>query len=107
MSDKISVAGLDKAEVLVALHNVASFADPNQMRQYPTPMTTDRAREIIGKRGANFTDPALLEGRIIGTDLSGDEIHPRFFDWVNGVGAAARAIERLRTAGVVESGSRK
>lgn len=48
MSDKISLAGLDKAAVLAALYNASRPQGMGFMHYDPTPMTVKEASKILG-----------------------------------------------------------
>ncbi len=99
MSDKISLKDLDKAAVLAALYNASKPLGMGFMKYDPKPMTIEEARKILERQ----TDFDYLQGRVMKTNLSGDELDPWLYDCDNGSGAAKRAIESLQQTGDVNS----
>ena len=100
----IDISGLDKAEVLAALHG-ASKAQGMGFLHDRGSLSVEECREIIGDAGTSgtetfFADDRLyfdyLRGRVMKVDISGDEIDPRLYDRDLGDGAAERAIAALR-----------
>lgn len=79
MSEKIDIAGLNKADVLAALFN--SFRP--QGAGFLNVLTSDL-----------YFDYVL--GRVLKVDLSGDSFDPRLYDRDNGEGAALRTINALK-----------
>lgn len=90
----IDIAGLDKAEVLAALHG-ASRQQGMGVLQPDKPLTVDEARAILDD-GAEYFD--YVRGRVMKIALRGDYLDPRLYDRDNGEGAAARVIATLRAA---------
>lgn len=62
------------------------------MHYDPKPMERTEAAELL-KRTTYFD---YLKGRVMKSDLSGDDFDPQLYDRDNGDGAAARVIEELR-----------
>ncbi len=96
----ISIAGLDKAEVLARLFNAAAEHNP-EMKE---------ARKLMGSRSRLFLPIALARELIAGgdlmfdylntiplkLDLSGDTFDSSIFDRDNGEGLAERVIAAMR-----------
>jgi hypothetical protein len=89
----LSIAGLDKADVLAALYNASRPLGMGFMHYDPAPMTRDQAAAVLAQ-GTYFD---YLKGRVMKIDLSKDD---QFEEWLydrdNGDGAAARALAVLR-----------
>lgn len=97
VDSSVSIAGLDKAEVLAALFNGAraqglGFLDPLSSKE----MTREDAAEILGGRNDHYFD--YLRGRVMKVDLSTDSVDPWGYDRDNGQGAAQSVIDSLRAA---------
>ena len=97
----VSIKGLDKARVLVALWRRShgqgmSFLDPKA----GCDLTLDDARELLKER--SYFD--YLWGRVLKVDLSGDEFDPRLYDRDNFQGAAAEAVAEAEAAEAEEFG---
>lgn len=90
--DKISLEGLDKAEVLAALYNASKPQGLGFLHYDPTPMTAEQAKELL--KQTTYFD--YLAGRVMKIDLSGDTLDPWGYDRDNGTGAVAAVIETLR-----------
>jgi hypothetical protein len=99
--DAIDITGLDKAAVLAALYNASQplgmgFLNPLAREA----LTIEGAREILAdceKDGDYYFD--YLQGRVMKIDLKDDnEVLVRMYDHDNGTGAAARAVEALRSS---------
>lgn len=89
---KVSIAGLDKARVLVALYNHSipegfEIFDPELLGN----MTIRRAREYTSRT----LDFDYVDGRVIKTDISGDVVDTWLYDRDNGADAGLRAIQTL------------
>lgn len=101
MSERIDIAGIDKAVLLTALFN-ASRPQGLGFLQTRGDMTVERAQDYLqrlaaqpeSRHGETYFD--YLEGRVLKVDIGGDQLDPRLFDRDNGPGAAQHAIERLR-----------
>lgn len=91
----IDISNLPKHEVLAALHN-ATRAIGMGVLQDAGPITPAAVLADLGDREAGYFD--YYRGRPIKSDLSGDSFDPRLFDRDAGDGAAAAAIERLRSS---------
>lgn len=88
----ISIKGLDKADVLVALYNSAKPSGIGKLiSRIAVPFTYDRARVLV-QGDAQFD---YLGGRSLKVDLRGDTFDERLYDRDNGDGAARRALQPL------------
>lgn len=82
----INIKGLSKAEVLVCLYNAL-------VTQKKGLITIKQAKKILSET----TRIEYLHGKAIKIDLSSDtEFDERFYDRDNGIGSAARAIEKIK-----------
>jgi len=89
----IDITGLDKAEVLAALFNGSKQQGMGFMdKRGAVDMTVDQAKEIL-KETCNFD---YLYGRVMKTDLSGNEVTSWLYDRDNGKGHAEMIINDLR-----------
>lgn len=99
MSD-ISISGLNKAVVLAALYNNAQPQGLGFLHYNPEPMTTAQAEQVL--ESTTYFD--YLQGRVMKVSLASDEyFNGRLYDRDNGQGAAARAIDAIREAGIQEA----
>lgn len=89
----ISIAGLDKVEVLRALYAAAKPQGMGYLHYTPGPLSREDAEAYLAH--SSYFD--YLNGRVMKVEISGDELSPRLFDRDNGEGAAALAIENLRS----------
>lgn len=98
----VSIAGLDKAEVLAALH-AASHSQGMGFLHDRGALSVDECREILKSGEETFYGGNdrlyfdYLRGRVMKVDLSGDEFDPFLFDRDNFPGAAEKAIAALRS----------
>ena len=90
---KVSLAGLDKAEVLAALYNASRPQGMGFLQYNPAPMTVEEARRIGPERYLDY-----LQGRVMKVDLSKDELETWLYDRDNGEGKAAKVINELRVS---------
>ncbi len=97
MPDEISIDGLDKAKVLMALFNGSRPLGLGFLHYDPKPMAEEVARDLISQ-GAYFD---YVQGRVMKVDLSGDSFNPWLYDRDNGEGAAKRIVDTLRITGEV------
>ena len=89
----ISIAGIDKAEVLAALYNASRRQGMGFMHaRGATGMSVEEARELLAK--TTYFD--YLHGRGMKIDLTSDLLEDWLYDRDNGQGAAARALAPLR-----------
>jgi len=95
MSEKVSLVGLDKADVLCVLYNASKPQGMGFLQYDPKPMSHDEAAAIL-EHGTYFD---YLKGRVMKVDLFSDDLDPWGYDRDNGPGAASRAIETLRSTG--------
>lgn len=91
----ISIAGLDKAEVLAALYNASRPQGMGFFQAVFRDATSEEMRQVIAERGEHLRFD-YLQGRVMKVDISDDDLDPRLYDRDNGQGAAARAIKPLR-----------
>ncbi len=94
---EISIVDLDKAEVLAVLFNGARAQGAGFIHYSPEPMTMPEARSLI----ESYTYFDYFKGRVMKVELSGDSFDPERYDCGNGQGAAERAINALRSTGMV------
>jgi hypothetical protein len=91
----ISIAGLDKAQVLKALYDRANPGTPESMgwlHYQWRDMTIEEARGLV-EQGLKFE---YLAGRSLKVNLTGDEFDPFWYDRAYGEGAAQAIIQALR-----------
>ena len=97
----ISLANLNKAEILAALYNASKPLGMGILHFDPKPMTTEQADDLL--KGQTYFD--YLKGRVMKIDLKGDTLNPWLYDRDNGDGAAWRAlrniIDRSKTIDVI------
>lgn len=86
---KVNIANLDKAQVLIALHNNSKPQGMGFLHATPEPLTIEEANEALSNQGYY---PDYVNGRVIKVDLRGDEFDPRLYDRDNGEGSAERAL---------------
>jgi len=96
MSERISIANLEKAAVLAALYNAAHPQGLGFLHYDATPMTSDEARKKYGSCDGYYD---YLQGRVMKVDLSEDSFDPWLYDRDNGPGSAKRAIDALKNDG--------
>lgn len=90
----ISIVGLNKAKVLVALYENAKVQGMGFLQVTAKPLTEEEATELLK------TDPYFdyLRGHVMKVNLSSDtEFSERLYDRDNGEGAAEAAIGVLRS----------
>lgn len=98
--DKISIAGLDKADVLRCLYDRARPLGLGFLNYTPEPMTHDEAAAIFKAYTEHFPTYIhfdYVKGRVMKVNLTGDEFDPWGYDRDNGEGAAAAVIAALRS----------
>jgi hypothetical protein len=94
----VSIAGLDPAQVLIALYNNAKIQGRGILHpRGSSPLTIDQAREVLAR--PERVD--YLHGRVIKVDLRREDIEVYLYDQANGEGKAQRVIENLRSTGSV------
>lgn len=91
----ISIKGVDKVELLVALYNAAR---PGWLhRGYPTgPMERPEAKKIL----AQSENISIVNGRALYVDLSGDKLDTTIYDSHNGRLCAGEALAPIVSAAV-------
>lgn len=90
MEEQISLTGLSKAKVLMALYDRAKPQGLG-MLYTPDPMTEDEAKKLLEQ--TTYFD--YVQGRVMKVELSGDSLDPVLYDRDNGIGAARSAIASL------------
>jgi len=88
MSGEVDISGLDKAELLAALH-VKAFHPKHLMTGV---LSMDDARKILSQ--GSYVDYA--QGRVIKAELGQDVVDVRLFDRDAGKGTFARVVKELR-----------
>ncbi len=89
----VNIKGLDKAKVLAALHRRAKQQGMGFLQSSDF-ITRTQAKAMLLE--STYFD--YLSGRVMKVDLkSDDEFDPRLYDRDNGAGAAAEAIDTIRT----------
>lgn len=95
----INIAGLDKAEVLLALYHRGQVQGLGAL-EAGVGLSYDKAKEAVEQAAANpgwgeviYFDYVL--GRVIKTEIGLAELDPRLYDRDNGEGAAKAALAHL------------
>jgi hypothetical protein len=91
----VSIAGLDKAEVLKALYDGSRAQGMSFLGVPRGGVSIQECRDVLAA-GQTYFDYWM--GHVLKVDLSGDEFDPYLYDRDCGPGAAAVAIERVRSA---------
>lgn len=91
----VSIEGLDKAEVLLALYNASYIQGMMGFLAAVDNYGIEDARKDIEEHGDDLYFD-YLHGKVMKVDINGDEFDPRLFDRNNGEGSAEKAIENLR-----------
>lgn len=98
----VSIKGLNKAELLLALFHGATFQEglrPIMGHLEHLELTIEQAEGIVMRTLQRGDDLYFdyIRGRVIKTDLAGDDMSTELYDRDNGgEGAAARVVESLR-----------
>lgn len=103
----VSIAGLDKADVLAALYNNAKMQGLGiSHAEGSMAMSREQAAHHLAGPGTWIGEPKgcfdYLNGRVMKVDLTGEAFDPRLYDRDNGDGKAARVVANLRATGSVE-----
>lgn len=104
---KISIAGIDKAELFAALYNHAKPLGMGMLHYDPTPLTKESAQVLMGLGDDSSRmfpgiggKPALtfdyVKGRPLKINLSGDEMDTWLYNRDQGDGAAEKIVAKLR-----------
>lgn len=88
----ISIAGLDKAKVIIALYTYARVQGMGAFQAKSEPMTEAEANALLATD--DYFD--YVHGRVMKVRIAGDELNPRLYDRDNGHGAAADAVNTIR-----------
>lgn len=96
----INIAGLDKAEVLMALYHRGQVQGLGTLEASSSSMTLEKAKELVAEATADARHGEVIYfdyvlGRVIKTEIGLDELSPRLYDRDNGQGAAAAALAHL------------
>ena len=91
----IDIKGLSKGAALAALYKHSKPQGLGLLHAMPGTISEEAATCYLTMCGY-YVD--YLNGRVIKTDFSGDEIDPFLYDRDLGEGAAARAINELRAS---------
>jgi hypothetical protein len=100
----VNIAGLDKAEVLLALWQASRTQGRSWLGWVSGELTLEQAKQEIEDRKHTAFDSKnsiyfdYLNGRVMKVDLGQDEFDSRLYDRDNGDGAAQQAIDNLRLA---------
>ena len=97
-NEKISIKGLNKADVFAGLFNAAKLQGMATLEFKPIIMTRELAEKILEK----WTRFEYFEGRDMKIDLSGDEFDGRLYNRENGPGIAEQVIDALRKSKKIE-----
>lgn len=107
----VNIAGLDKAEVLLALWNSSIMQGMSVLGFLRSgELTLEKARhEIKSRKHKSFDGKEsiyfdYLNGKVMKVDIGQNEFDPRLYDRDNGEGAAQRAIDNLKIALKVKNG---
>jgi hypothetical protein len=96
----VDIKGLDKAQVLAALHNGTICLGMGMLHDIGT-CSIEQAQKDIEERKLsclNFLRFDYYHGRPLKCDLNGDEFNPSLYDRDAGKGVAERIIASLRSA---------
>lgn len=93
----VSIAGLNRADVLAALYNAAQPHGMGFLHYDPTPMKRKDAERLLAQ--SDYFD--YIKGRVMKISLpdGDDEIVEFCYDRDNGEGAMQRVIDALREEG--------
>lgn len=90
----INIAGLDKAQLLVALHEVAVEPLGIHLSPFNLELARKNVRDRIARnRPLQFN---VLHGRNLLVDITGDELDGKAFDAANGDDLSATVVQKLR-----------
>lgn len=90
---KISIEGIDKAELLAALYNHSRPLGMGILNYDPKDMTKEEAKEILD---TSRTDFDYLKGRVMKVNIKGDELRTDLYNRDNGQGAAEAIVIGLQ-----------
>ena len=104
--DTVSIAGIDKAELLAALYNAARPLGMGFLRADEATMTVEEARTYVSDPSAQDNGTTFsrreklffdyLKGRPLKVDLSGDTLRTRLYNRDQGAGKAEIVVAELR-----------
>jgi hypothetical protein len=97
MTELVSIAGLDKAKVLKALHDGSKAQGVSFM--HLRELSLEDCEGIISQEAGEGNDDLYfdyLAGKVMKVAIGGDEFNPCGYDRDNGPGAAQKVIDLLR-----------
>lgn len=94
----ISIAGLDRAKVLIALYSRSRAQGLGILHATNEKMSLEEANRLLEVQDSDDLHGRLdyVRGRVMKVRIAGDEIDERLYDRDNGPGAAAAAIDTVR-----------
>ena len=98
MVEQIDISGLDKAEVLAALHNGTQPLGMGFLHNIGH-CTVDQASEDVSSMGGALRFD-YYHGRPLKVNITGDSFYPGSYDRDAGEGTAQRVISELRASKV-------
>lgn len=90
----IDISGIDKAELLCALHAGSRPLGMGWLHEKGE-LTIEEARQMIADAG-NYLYFDYVTGRVMKVDLSGDTMSGRMYDRDNGQGTCALIVQLVR-----------
>lgn len=93
---KVSIRGLDPADVLAALYNASCPTGMGFLAYQKAAMTGAQARELLD---AGYTDFDYLAGRPMKVSICGEDVETRLYDRNLGEGQGEKVIGILRETG--------
>lgn len=96
----IDVSDIPPAELLAALYNAARPRGLGHLLYDPKPMKPEEAEQFLGEPTA-YID--YLHGRVLKVWINGRTLDPILYDRDNGLGAAQRVVDALRSPGGKET----
>ena len=96
---KISIEGLNKADVLAGLYNASKPQGMGFMQYESKSMTREEAESILSR--TTYFD--YLKGRVMKVELSKNEFESWAYDRDNGEGTAEKVITLIRQKGDINS----
>lgn len=94
-NDRIDITGIDKAELLAALHNGTRALGMGVLHDIGRNMTKEEAAQFVGPDQPTRFD--YFFGRPLKVDIGGDELYVGLYDRDAGEGRAAAIIKSLRS----------
>lgn len=91
----ISIKGMDKARVLLALYNGSEVRGMGALSAHKGPLTLEECQGIVAECATNGNTEMHFDyvyGRVLKVRIGGEELDPRLYDRDLGQGAAEAAI---------------